>query len=138
MVYGVAYCPIDKTNVLEALGCADSKVLTEEKREEIFVKMVTEDDALCNVGWAAEIISPNYISNSMYKRAKHSLNEVKNDYIKKSFPPSDLAKQNIKHLCSLGLIKGFSTRNQKTLGTKLHQILTWTRAQTANPRNSSL
>lgn len=76
MVYGVAYCPVNQRSVLEALGCADSKALTEEKRDEIFTKMLTEDDSLNNVGWAADIISPNYISNSMYKRAKHSLNEV--------------------------------------------------------------
>lgn len=38
--------------------------------------MLTEEEATKNVGWAAEIISPNYISNSMYRRAKHSLNEV--------------------------------------------------------------
>ncbi|KAL0830561.1 hypothetical protein ABMA28_002716 [Loxostege sticticalis] len=76
MVYGVAYCPVNQRSVLEALGCADSKALTEEKRDEIFTKMLTEEDSLNNVGWAADIISPNYISNSMYKRAKHSLNEV--------------------------------------------------------------
>lgn len=77
MVYGVAYCPIDQKKVLENLGCADSKALTEEKRDEILLKMLTEQDAVNNVGWAAEVISPNYISNSMYKRAKHSLNEVR-------------------------------------------------------------
>ncbi|XP_063826395.1 ribonuclease H2 subunit A [Ostrinia nubilalis] len=76
MVYGVAYCPVNQKSVLEALGCADSKALTEEKRDDIFSKMLTEEDSLNNVGWAADIISPNYISNSMYKRAKHSLNEV--------------------------------------------------------------
>ncbi|XP_032516615.2 ribonuclease H2 subunit A [Danaus plexippus] len=76
MVYGIAYCPINQKKVLESLGCADSKALTEEKRDEIFLKMLTEKEAVDNVGWMAEVISPNYISNSMYKRAKHSLNEV--------------------------------------------------------------
>ncbi|XP_049872321.1 ribonuclease H2 subunit A [Pectinophora gossypiella] len=76
MVYGVAYCPVSQKKVLEDLGCADSKALTEEKRDDIFTKMLTEVESLGNVGWAAEIISPNYISNSMYRRAKHSLNEV--------------------------------------------------------------
>ncbi|XP_063381364.1 ribonuclease H2 subunit A [Cydia fagiglandana] len=76
MVYGVAYCPLSQTSVLKDLGCADSKALTEEKRDDIFRKMLTEEASLNNVGWAAEIISPNYISNSMYRRAKHSLNEV--------------------------------------------------------------
>ncbi|RVE52397.1 hypothetical protein evm_003035 [Chilo suppressalis] len=79
MVYGIAYCPVNKNSILESLGCADSKALTEEKRDEILLKMFTNDDAVSNVGWATEIISPSYISNSMYKRAKHSLNEVSMD-----------------------------------------------------------
>lgn len=76
MVYGVAYCPMSKANILQDLGCDDSKALTEIKRDEIFSKMLSDDDSVNNIGWLAEIISPNYISNSMYKRAKHSLNEV--------------------------------------------------------------
>ncbi|XP_072932689.1 ribonuclease H2 subunit A [Epargyreus clarus] len=76
MVYGVAYCPLNTNDVLKSLGCADSKALTEEKRDDILMKMLSEENAVKNVGWAAEVISPNYISNSMYRRAKHSLNEV--------------------------------------------------------------
>ncbi|XP_047025577.1 ribonuclease H2 subunit A [Helicoverpa zea] len=76
MVYGIAYCPVDQTKILHTLGCADSKALTEEKRDDIFTKMLSEEESLNNVGWVAEVISPNYISNSMYRRAKHSLNEV--------------------------------------------------------------
>lgn len=76
MVYGIAYCPVNQTKVLKDLGCADSKALTEDKRDDIFSKMITEEDSLNNVGWIADVISPNYISNSMYRRAKHSLNEV--------------------------------------------------------------
>ncbi|CAK1585381.1 unnamed protein product [Parnassius mnemosyne] len=76
MVYGVAFCPLSQKAVLQSLGCADSKALTEDKRDEIFTKMLTESEPVQNVGWTAEIISPNYISNSMYRRAKHSLNEV--------------------------------------------------------------
>lgn len=76
MVYGVSYCPLSQDKVLKDLGCADSKALTEAKRDEIFTKMLSEEGAVNNVGWACEVISPNYISNSMYKRSKHSLNEV--------------------------------------------------------------
>ncbi|XP_013173229.1 PREDICTED: ribonuclease H2 subunit A [Papilio xuthus] len=76
MVYGVAYCPLSQKKILESLGCADSKALTEDKRDEIFTKMLTEQESIDNVGWKAEVISPKYISNSMYRRAKHSLNEV--------------------------------------------------------------
>ncbi|XP_072933019.1 ribonuclease H2 subunit A-like, partial [Epargyreus clarus] len=76
MVYGVVYCPLSKNDVLKSLGCADSKALTKEKRDDILMKMLSEENAVKNVGWAAEVISPNYISNSMYRRAKRSLNEV--------------------------------------------------------------
>lgn len=76
MVYGIAYCPVNQTKILCDLGCADSKALTEEKRDEIFTKMLSKEESLNTVGWISEVISPNYISNSMYRRAKHSLNEV--------------------------------------------------------------
>lgn len=65
MVYGIAYCPLDKSDSLKKLGCADSKVLSEEKREELFGKLCNDKDY---VGWAVEVISPNSICNSMLKR----------------------------------------------------------------------
>lgn len=76
MVYGVAYCPLSQKEVLQSLGCADSKALTEEKRDDILLQMLTDEVARSTVGWISEVISPNYISNSMFRRAKHSLNEV--------------------------------------------------------------
>ncbi|KAK0166831.1 hypothetical protein PV327_004313 [Microctonus hyperodae] len=73
MLYGIAYAPISKKQLLVDLGCADSKTLTEEQRDGIF-------DEICNksneIGWAIEAISPNIISNSMYRRCKTSLNAV--------------------------------------------------------------
>lgn len=79
MVYGIAFCPLSKSEVLKTLGCADSKQLTEEKRDAIFDKINIEDYAHESMGWAVDVISPNYISNSMLKRSKHSLNEVSMD-----------------------------------------------------------
>lgn len=79
MVYGIAFCPLEKAEVLKTLGCADSKQLTEEKREIIFNDICTKEYANTNVAWAVEVISPNVISNSMLRRAKHSLNEVSMD-----------------------------------------------------------
>ncbi|XP_054740624.1 ribonuclease H2 subunit A [Anastrepha obliqua] len=76
MVYGIAYCPISSEQVLVDLGCADSKELTEEKRELIFNEMNTADTPRACVGWAVELISPNVISTSMLRRTKCSLNEV--------------------------------------------------------------
>lgn len=76
MVYGIAFCPLEKADILKTLGCADSKQLTEEKREIIFNDICTKEYANTNMAWAVEVISPNFISNSMFRRSKHSLNEV--------------------------------------------------------------
>lgn len=79
MVYGIGFCPLANTEMLKDLGCADSKQLTEEKREIIFNNILTKDEILSNFGWAVEIISPNFISQNMLRRTKHSLNEVSMD-----------------------------------------------------------
>ncbi|XP_053692844.1 ribonuclease H2 subunit A [Sabethes cyaneus] len=79
MVYGIAFNPISQKDVLKQLGCADSKQLTEEKRELIFDDINQKDYAVASVGWAVEVISPNEISMSMLRRTKRSLNEVSMD-----------------------------------------------------------
>ncbi|XP_064539556.1 ribonuclease H2 subunit A [Drosophila montana] len=79
MVYGISYCPLESKSALIELGCADSKQLTEEKREVIFNDLNTLEYANSCIGWAVEIISPNVISSSMYRRTKCSLNEVSMD-----------------------------------------------------------
>ena len=65
MVYGICYCVKKEDEILKTLGCADSKSLTEEKREDIYKKLCEETKCL---GWAVDIISPNRISNCMLKR----------------------------------------------------------------------
>lgn len=35
MVYGIAFCPVSKKSLLKDLGCADSKQLTEDQRDEV-------------------------------------------------------------------------------------------------------
>lgn len=76
MVYGIAFCPLEKSEILKTFECADSKALTEEKRDDIFSKLCSSTEI---VGWAVDVISPNYISNSMLSRTKHSLNAVSTD-----------------------------------------------------------
>lgn len=78
-MYGIAFCPLEKVDILKKLGCADSKQLTEEKREIIFNDINTKEYACTAMGWAVEVISPNEISRSMLRRAKRSLNEVSMD-----------------------------------------------------------
>lgn len=76
MVYGIAFCALGKREALKELGCADSKQLTEEKREIIFQDMNAKEYAKSVMGWAVHVISPDTISRSMFRRVKHSLNEV--------------------------------------------------------------
>ncbi len=76
MVYGITYCPEIRAIELKTIGCADSKTLSEDQREKLFEKL---DSLKGFVGWVVEIISPNSICNSMFKRLKHSLNEVSHD-----------------------------------------------------------
>ncbi|XP_015516018.2 ribonuclease H2 subunit A [Neodiprion lecontei] len=73
MVYGISYAPLSEKQLLVDLGCADSKTLTEDQRDAIFDKICENDDKM---GWAVEVISPNVIANSMYRRSKVTLNEV--------------------------------------------------------------
>lgn len=79
MVYGIAFCALEKAAALKELGCADSKQLTEEKRETIFGDMNQQEYARTAMGWAVHAISPDTISRSMFRRVKHSLNEVSMD-----------------------------------------------------------
>ncbi|KAF7277778.1 hypothetical protein GWI33_009198 [Rhynchophorus ferrugineus] len=76
MVYGTAFIPINEQTLLETLECADSKALTEEKRDVIFEKICENHNKL---GWGVEIIAPNTICNSMLSRSKYSLNQVSMD-----------------------------------------------------------
>jgi ribonuclease H2 subunit A len=79
MVYGISFCPISKKSILKDLGCADSKQLTEQERDEIFVNTNQKEESIASIGWAVDVISPNEISTSMLRRTKRSLNEVSMD-----------------------------------------------------------
>ncbi|XP_038064503.1 ribonuclease H2 subunit A-like isoform X1 [Patiria miniata] len=76
MVYGVSFCPLSCKEKLEQLGFADSKTLSEEQRDELFSKIKDANDFL---GFEVEILSPNYISKTMLRRTKYSLNAISMD-----------------------------------------------------------
>ncbi|XP_020627907.1 ribonuclease H2 subunit A-like [Orbicella faveolata] len=76
MVYGICYFPLSKSEEVKSLGVADSKTLTEEQREDLF-QIIDENKEF--IGWAINILSPNYLSKSMLRRTKYSLNEVSHD-----------------------------------------------------------
>jgi ribonuclease H2 subunit A len=73
MVYGIAYCPVDRNDDLKNLGVDDSKTLTEEQREGLLAKLEQNQDY---IGFAVHVLSPKYISSSMYRRGKYNLNRL--------------------------------------------------------------
>ena len=76
MVYGISFCPLEKDEDLKNLGVDDSKALTEQKREELLKKLQDNSDY---IGYAIHVLSPRYISNSMYRRIKYNLNTMSHD-----------------------------------------------------------
>jgi ribonuclease H2 subunit A len=76
MVYGIAFCPVDKNTDLKELGVDDSKVLTEAQREQLLKKLFDNSDY---IGWAIHVLSSSYISTSMYRRGKYNLNTMSHD-----------------------------------------------------------
>ncbi|XP_074603414.1 ribonuclease H2 subunit A [Brevipalpus obovatus] len=78
MLYAVAFYPEHLDKVMKKHHFADSKSLTEERREEIFEKI--ESDQIDNFGWMAWAISPTFINNSMLKRRKYNLNTLSHDF----------------------------------------------------------
>ncbi len=75
MVYACAVCPQGELGWLGGLGLADSKVLKEERREQLFELMAGD----ARVGARAEVLSAAEISAQMLRREKVSLNAMAMD-----------------------------------------------------------
>ncbi|CAG0892605.1 unnamed protein product [Cyprideis torosa] len=75
MVYAAAFCPGTKQDDLKKLDVADSKTLTEAKREKLLENSVKSGF----LGFVGTVLSPNHISNGMLRRAKYNLNSMSHD-----------------------------------------------------------
>eukprot|EP00899_Mesostigma_viride_P015051 jgi/Mesvir1/23547/Mv18245-RA.2 len=75
MVYGCAFCAISDADRVAKQAYADSKTLTEEKRDQLF-DALKEDTGM---GWAVDVISPQVLSAHMLRREKVSLNVISHD-----------------------------------------------------------
>ncbi|XP_020527277.1 ribonuclease H2 subunit A isoform X3 [Amborella trichopoda] len=75
MVYGCLYCALSYQHKLSSLNFADSKTLKEDKREELFENLKTDD----SIGWATDIIDPRELSAKMLNKVKVNLNEISHD-----------------------------------------------------------
>ncbi|WFD31134.1 ribonuclease H [Malassezia sp. CBS 17886] len=76
LVYGVAYCPEESMDTLGAVGFADSKALTAERRDALLQAMHQHAGVM---GWAVRVIAPQDISADMLKRHPHNLNAQSTD-----------------------------------------------------------
>lgn len=65
MVYGIAYCPLDKKDELKALGVDDSKKLTADQRDG-HLEQLRESAAW--LGWTVHVLTPQDISRAMMRR----------------------------------------------------------------------
>jgi len=74
MVYAAAFCTIADKEAVEKVGFMDSKILSESKREELFLKIRTSQHP--QVGWLATVISPEELSHKMLNKHRESLNEI--------------------------------------------------------------
>ncbi|KAH9277125.1 ribonuclease HII [Batrachochytrium salamandrivorans] len=76
MVYAVSYTPSTHKEKLKDIGFADSKVLSESQRDELFARIEKESSW---IGWAVTVCSPQDISESMLRRTKYNLNALAHD-----------------------------------------------------------
>ncbi|CAK9205425.1 unnamed protein product [Sphagnum jensenii] len=72
MVYGCAFCPLDQKERISSLQFADSKVLTEAKRDELYASILADS----SMGWAVDVIDPRDLSAQMLCRERRSLNMI--------------------------------------------------------------
>lgn len=75
MVYGTAFCPLSQKDHLTTMAFADSKTLTEDKRDGLF--SIIKDCPF--MGWAADVISPQSLSAQMLSLERRSLNVISYD-----------------------------------------------------------
>ncbi|KAK3233442.1 hypothetical protein CYMTET_56262 [Cymbomonas tetramitiformis] len=71
MVYGSAFCRVADKEYLAQQKYADSKTLTEDKRERLFELLKADD----KMGWNVDVITPATLSAKMLRKTKESLNK---------------------------------------------------------------
>eukprot|EP00897_Mesotaenium_endlicherianum_P002220 jgi/Mesen1/2025/ME000148S01133 len=72
MVYGCAVCPLGYRERLAQQEYADSKVLSEAKREELYGALLADP---C-LGWAVEVLEAHSLSAQMLRQSRRSLNAI--------------------------------------------------------------
>ena len=68
MVYGAAFCAVSYKPTLAKAAYADSKALTEEKRDALFLQLKAD----AAMGWIVDSISAEALSTKMLRRCAHA------------------------------------------------------------------
>jgi ribonuclease H2 subunit A len=76
MVYGCCYSPITNAETVAKAGFADSKQLTEQRREDLWEKITSSE---LQIGYICNILSAEEISGQMLRRTAHNLNAISHD-----------------------------------------------------------
>jgi ribonuclease H2 subunit A len=82
MVYGCCFCLLEDKNILYNMGFADSKQLSETKRNILFEKirkcalLKNNEEKIIPMGWMVEVINPEDLSLQMLKIKKINLNII--------------------------------------------------------------
>ncbi|KAK9814538.1 hypothetical protein WJX72_007592 [[Myrmecia] bisecta] len=75
MVYGCAYCPMSLREALSQRSFADSKTLTEDKRDTLFAEIKADP----MMGFAVDCLSAKTISAQMLHSERGNLNTIANE-----------------------------------------------------------
>eukprot|EP00736_Rhodelphis_marinus_P001266 Rmarinus@m.16701 len=75
MVYGCAVSLVDKDDMLKEMQMDDSKVLSEEKRDEIFASIKASED----ISYKVHVLLPQELSAKMLRINKYNLNAISHD-----------------------------------------------------------
>jgi ribonuclease H2 subunit A len=79
MVYGCCYSPIEHADFVASSGFADSKQLTEPRREELWGDISNRKRDELQIGYIVNILSAESISGQMLRRCPHNLNAISHD-----------------------------------------------------------
>lgn len=80
MVYGCCYSPITHGDVIAKAGFADSKQLTEPRREQLWVDISSDiGKEKLQIGYICNMLSAEDISGQMLRRTPHNLNAISHD-----------------------------------------------------------
>ncbi|EGG21153.1 ribonuclease H2 subunit A [Cavenderia fasciculata] len=73
LVYGACFAPLKEIETIKKMKFNDSKKLTEQQREQLFIKIIKSPDV---IGFVSDINTPEYLSEKMCAKMPTSLDVI--------------------------------------------------------------